>query len=54
MFNTTRYTELQVKRRNNTLTERESFELQEMCKEKLFELMESPEVKGVFERLKNC
>ena len=51
-FNQEVYNQLQAKRKAGTLTAIELDTLQEMCKVKLFQMMEAPEVKGVFERLK--
>jgi hypothetical protein len=52
-FNEEVYNQLQAKRKDGSITIAETDVLQEMCKEKLFTLMESPEIRGVFERLKN-
>lgn len=46
------YDQLQLKRKFGRLSTLETALLHEMCKDKLFEMMQEPEVKAVFERLK--
>ena len=53
-FNLERYNQLQYLRKEDTLTDEETLELQELCQTHLFTMIEAdPELKAVFTRLKD-
>ena len=53
-FNLERYNQLQYLRKEDSLTEEENLELQELCQNHLFTMIEAdPELKAVFTRLKD-